>query len=89
MTVKKIIYSEMKGCVICREYHNVDTVEVTDTEIFKDKEVTFQAIYEYCPITDLYWETEDMIRRNSLAMKDAYRQKVSLLTSGDITEIRD
>ena len=34
----KIIYSEMKGCVICREYHNVDTVEVTDTEIFKDKE---------------------------------------------------
>src|SRR5690554_540868 len=82
------IASEMKHCVICMKQHEVDTVEVMDTEIFKDEEVSFRAIYEYCSNTDEYLETEDMIRQNSLAMKDAYRQKVGLLTSREIEAIR-
>lgn len=74
MSVMRKIASEMKHCVICMKQHEVDTVEVMDTEIFKDEEVSFRAIYEYCSNTDEYLETEDMIRQNSLAMKDAYRQ---------------
>jgi len=70
------------------EYHNVATVEVEDEEAFKGEEVVFQAIYVYCSNTDEYLETEDMIRRNSRAMKDAYREKVGLLTSREIMAIR-
>jgi len=81
--------SEKKICSICMEEHSVDTVEVIDNEIFKGVEVTFPATYEYCAIADEYLETEEMIKANSLAMKDAYRKKSGLLTSGEIIRIRE
>ncbi len=71
------------------EEHNVDTVEVVETEVFKDEEVSFTAVYEYCSNADEYLENEEMIKINSLAMKDAYREKAGLLTSGEIIEIRE
>ena len=82
------IKSEKRLCLICMEEHEVDTVEVMETEFFKDEEVSFTATYEYCSNADEYLETEEMIKANSLAMKDSYREKVGLLTSGEIIEIR-
>lgn len=82
------IKSENRACLICMENHEIDTVEVMETEIFKDEEVSFTAIYEYCSNADEYLETDAMIKANSLAMKDAYREKVGLLTSREIIEIR-
>ena len=82
------IKSEKRLCLICMEEHEVDTVEVMETEFFKDEEVSFTATYEYCSNADEYLETEEMIKANSLAMKDSYRKKVGLLTSGEIIEIR-
>ena len=71
------------------EEHDVDTVEVIDNEIFKNIEVEFPAIYEYCSNADEYLETEEMIKLNNLSMKDAYRKKVGLLTSYEIKNIRE
>ena len=71
----KKIKSEEKLCLICMTEHYVDTVEVIKTEVFKDEEVSFIATYEYCFLTDEYLETEEMIKENSLVMKDAYRKK--------------
>ena len=71
------------------EEHDVDIVEVTDNEIFKGEEVAFLATYEYCSNADEYLETEEMIKTNSLAMKDAYRKKMDLLTSSEIINIRE
>jgi putative zinc finger/helix-turn-helix YgiT family protein len=85
----RIIKSEKKLCLICMEEHEVQTVVVMDTEEYKGEEVSFEAIYEYCVHADEYLETEDMIKANSLAMKDAYRQKVGLLTSKEIIAIRE
>lgn len=85
----KIIKSEYKLCLCCMEEHNVDIVEIKEQEIFKGEEVEFTAAYEYCSHTDEYLETEDMIKVNSLALKDAYRKKVGLLTSSDIRNIRE
>lgn len=68
--------------------HEVDTVEVLDTEIFKGEEVSFISTYELCADADEYLESEEMIRANSLAMKDAYRKKMGLLTSSEIIELR-
>lgn len=84
----KIIKSEKKLCLSCMEEHEVQTVIVKDEEEFKGKEVFFDATYEYCINADEYLETEDMIKANSLAMKDAYREKVGLLTSQEIISIR-
>jgi len=85
----KKIKSEKKLCLICMEEHEVHEVEVVDNEIYKGKEISFNTIYEYCSNSDEYLETEDMIKSNSLAMKDAYRKKMGLLTSSDIINIRE
>jgi hypothetical protein len=37
------------------------TVIVTDVEEYNGEEVSFEAIYEYCSLSDEYLETEDMI----------------------------
>ncbi|HEY5584616.1 MAG TPA: type II TA system antitoxin MqsA family protein [Ruminiclostridium sp.] len=84
----KKIKSEKKLCLICMEEHEVDTVEVINDEIYKGEEVSFNATYEYCSDGDEYLETEEMIKANSLAMKDSYRNKVGMLTSGEIIDIR-
>ncbi|MCF8012535.1 MAG: DUF4065 domain-containing protein [Clostridiales bacterium] len=81
--------SENKICLACMEQHDVDIVKVIDNEIFKDEEVEFPAVYEYCLKADEYLENEEMIRANSLAMKDAYREKMGLLTSNEIRNIRE
>jgi len=85
----KIIKTEKRLCFVCMEEHEVKTVRVTDIEEFKGEEVSFESTYEYCDDDDEFIESEEMIRSNSLAMKDAYREKVGLLTSKDIINIRD
>ncbi|WXR63042.1 type II TA system antitoxin MqsA family protein [Peptostreptococcaceae bacterium AGR-M142] len=71
------------------EEHEVQTVILRDTEEFKGEEVSFDAMYEYCAYAEEYLETEEMIKANSLAMKDAYREKLVFLTSKNIIEIRN
>lgn len=57
--------------------HEVATVILEDVEIFKGVEVSFDATYEYCSHVEEFLETEDMIRANNLAMKDAYEKKIT------------
>lgn len=85
----RMVKSEKKLCLICMEEHKVQTVILIDTEEFKGEEVSFEATYEYCDHAEEYLETEDMIKANSLAMKDVYREKVGLLTSSEIIAIRN
>lgn len=89
--VKKVIIikTENKLCHNCMEKHEVQTVVNKDTEEFKGIELSFDATYEYCDNVDGFLETEEMIKANSLAMKDAYRIKENLLTSSEIVAIRD
>lgn len=70
------------------ETHDVCEVEVVEKNIFKNEEVEYVATYEYCSNTDEYSETEEMIKKNDLSFKDAYRKKVGLLTSSEIITIR-
>ncbi len=85
----KVLKREIKLCLICMEEHEVQTVEVLDTEEFKGLDVEFQSVYEYCQEADRFLEDEEMIRANSLAMKDSYRSAEGLLTSEEIVEIRE
>ena len=85
----RTIRKELKQCFSCMEEHEIEIVEVEETDTFKGESVTFNAIYEYCVNADEYSETEELMRSNSLAQKDAYRNKVGLLTSNEIKRIRE
>jgi len=61
------------------EEHNVDIIEIEEIKTYKNLEVKFFAIYEYCSVMDKYLETEDMARINKLAIKDSYQKKISKL----------
>ena len=67
--------------LVCMEEHEVNMMEVIDTEIFNNEEVSFAAICEYCYIADEYLETQEMIKKNSMAMKAAYRKKGRVIDS--------
>ena len=67
----KELKSENKRCLLCMEEHEVKTVEILETEMVKEKEVQFKAIYEYCERADELLETEALIRLNSKSMRAA------------------
>lgn len=58
------------------ETHVVDIVEVKETEHFNGEIFSFIATYEYCPTADEFLETEEMIKANSLAMKNCVSKLV-------------
>lgn len=75
-------------CPCCMEEHDVMTVKILETNIFKGQEIQYEAIYDYCEQADEFYEVDEMISYNDTSMKDAYRKKMGLLTSKDICEIR-
>ena len=78
-----------KLCMCCMEEHEIDVVEVKETNIFKGREVEYTAIYEYCSAADEFLLNEDMISYNDISMKNAYRSQSGLLTSEEIIDIRE
>ena len=79
---------EKKLCMCCMEEHDVHTVHVSEHNEFKGVKVEYDATYEYCELADEYISTEEMISANDIAMKNAYRQAVGLLTTVEIGAIR-
>ena len=70
------------------EKHDVKTIRVTETNIFKGQSVEYVAQYTYCELSDESYADEEQLTLNDLAMKNAYRKKMDLLTSDQIVEIR-
>ena len=85
----KVLNSKIKLCLSCMEEHEVQQVEIIEENIFKEELVRYPARYEYCSNTDTYTTYDDTINSNDISFKDAYREKMGLLTSEDIINIRD
>lgn len=83
-----IIKREHMLCICCMEEHDVLTVETIDKNIFKGVEVNYKATYNYCDKADEYFETEEQLTANDIAMKNEYRKNNNLLTSAEICNIR-
>ena len=83
-----VLKKEWKTCLCCMEEHEVATVAVRETTLFKGLEVSYEAVYEYCESADEFYAAEEMISLNDTAMKDAYRKQMGLLTSQEINDIR-
>ena len=84
----EILNKSKKMCPCCMEEHEVLVVLVQEKTVFKGVEVTYNATYEYCERCDEYNATEEMITANDIAIKNAYRNKIGLLTSDKIIAIR-
>ena len=80
----KIINEVKSFCFSCMEEHVIQTVVMNEKIDFKGVEVSFDVVYEYCDVTDILSETEEMMDQNDLSMKNAYRKKIGLLTSEKI-----
>lgn len=80
---------EKRLCLSCMEEHEIMETEIIEENIFNNEKVSFKAIYEYCPNTEEYLQSEEMIKSNDISFKDAYRKKKSLLTSSEIAGIRE
>ncbi len=75
-------------CPCCMEDHEIQTVIVDEMNIFKDVSVEYKAEYNYCSKTDEMYADEQQVSANDIAMKNAYRAAVGLLTSDQIAAIR-
>ncbi len=84
-----IIEKEMKLCPCCMEDHFVSVVSVQENNNFKGEEVSYDATYYYCETTNEMFASEEMISANDIRMKDSYRTKAGLLSSKEISQIRD
>lgn len=84
----EILKKERKMCLCCMQEHEVALVRYWDKTLFKEQEVEYEVICEYCELADEYFESDEMISTNTLAMKNAYRKKMNLLTTENICDIR-
>lgn len=84
-----LIKKEKRMCFDCMQEHEIQIVKVKENNIFKNEEISFEAEYDYCENTEGFLESEEQIKKNDLAMKDAFREQQGLLTSAKIKRIRD
>jgi putative zinc finger/helix-turn-helix YgiT family protein len=70
------------------EEHIVQTVVIPEENIFKNIPVKYDVECYYCDKADEVYEDERQISLNGIAMKNAYREKMGLLTSHQIAAIR-
>ena len=84
----KFLGKEKKLCLSCMEEHEVYKAAIAEKNVFKGVAVEYMAEYFYCDRTDEMYADEQQISFNDIAMKNAYREKVGLLTSRQIAAIR-
>lgn len=78
----------MNRCPCCMEVHERQTISIVESNRFKSMPIEYKATYFYCSNTDELYADEQQISANDIAMKNAYREKMGLLTSQEISGIR-
>ncbi len=75
-------------CPCCMEEHTVQVIRVSEHNVFKNVPVDYSAEYFYCDRANETYAVEKQISSNDISMKNAYREKMGLLTSHQISDIR-
>lgn len=84
----KIIRKEKKLCLSCMEIHEVKNIALEEKSTFKGTPIRYEAEYFYCDNTEEIYSNEEMLKKNDIAMKDAYRKAMGLLTTNEIIAVR-
>ena len=80
--------TEKSLCPCCMEEHEIETISVMERNLFKGANVEYKAEYCCCRSTGEVYADEEQISANDIAMKDAYRRRMHLLTSDQIAAVR-
>lgn len=75
-------------CPCCMEKHEIKIIQRIESNIFKNTLVEYDAQYSYCEQTEETFADEDQLSANDIAMKNAYREKMGLLKSNQISDNR-
>lgn len=67
---KKII------CPCCMELHERQKCKTIEHTVINCIEVAYNAEYEYCPVADEYYSTEQELRKNTKNAMKAYKDKI-------------
>ena len=70
------------------EEHEVKMITMKEKNVFKSVPVGYDAQYHYCPQADEAYADEQQMSANDIAIKNAYREMIGLLTSYQISAIR-
>lgn len=84
----KVVRTEKRLCPCCMEEHEVQTITENESNVFKGVPVEYMAEYFFCDQVEETYADEQQISLNDIAMKNAYREKMGLLTSYQIAAIR-
>ena len=84
----KTLISDNIICPCCMAKHDVKRITIVENNIFKGVSVRYDAEYCYCDRADETYADEQQISLNDIALKNAYRKKMGLLTSYQIAAIR-
>lgn len=83
------IKKEIRFCPICEDEHEVILKKVIQTTKVKDLNIECEiSVYE-CENCKNEYEDGEMLDANLLAIRDAYRKQVGLLTRDEIVAIRE
>ena len=85
----KTLNKRVVACPFCLKVHEVAVIEDNDSGVFKGEDIEYKSHYLFCEESDSYFEDEIAITENDIVLKDAYREKMGLLKSKDIIEIRN
>ena len=79
-------------CPLCDKVHEIEERERKTVTMIKGEEVTYEERYYFCANADEdenEFEIGNMMNKNLLNARNAYRMKVGLLTSDEIIKIRE
>lgn len=71
----KIINKFIDLCPCCMEKHEITIIETKEATIFQQQEINYLAQYCYCDKSQEFYETENQMATNYIAMKNAYNAK--------------
>ncbi len=75
-------------CPCCMTEHEKKVIHVRENNLFKGVPVEYDAEYCYCETTEETFAEEPQITQNDISMKNAFREKMGLLTSHQIAAVR-
>ena len=79
----RILKIETKDCPHCTRQHPVATMAVEETNMYKGVKVSYEAVYEYCGVSDEWHAVGYMISQNYRSMVAAYQKAVGETAATD------
>ncbi len=79
-------------CPLCDKTHELEERKRTTVTVIKNEEVEYDECFYFCMNADEdenEFETGEMLNKNLLNARNAYRKKMGLLTSYEIVKIRE